>query len=75
MKKGDKIIWDSGFGYELGYFIEESDHIIYNTYKVKLDTGITNGKEQLREKQSIILYNIDNYNKMVNKYKYEKHFR
>ncbi len=43
MKDGDKIIWDSGYGYEIGYFIEESSHCIYNTYKINLVTGICIG--------------------------------
>lgn len=27
MKKGNKVIWDSGFGFEIGYFIEKNKTI------------------------------------------------
>lgn len=73
MKKGDKIIWDSGFGYEIGYFIEDSEKQMYNSYKIELVTGIVQ-EETLRSKDEIILYTTENQIKMKNKYKYDKIF-
>ena len=74
MKKGDKIIWDSGFGYDIGYFIEDSEKIMYNSYKIELVTGVIQ-EETLRSKDEIIPYNIENRIKMTTKYKYDKVFK
>ena len=43
MKKGDKIIWDSGWGYDIGYFIGESK-TQYHHYKVNMVTGVVQGE-------------------------------
>lgn len=71
MKEGDKIIWDSDFGYEVGYYIKESDFNIYNTYLVNVCTGIVTG-ECMHPKHEIIAYNPKNLAEMQNKYGYEK---
>lgn len=42
MKKGQRIIFDNGFGYELGYFI--GDQNIENDYTINLITGETTGE-------------------------------
>jgi len=42
MKKGQRIIFDSGFGYELGYFV--GDQKIDNDYTINLITGKTTGE-------------------------------
>jgi hypothetical protein len=39
MKKGQRIIFDSGFGYELGYFV--GDQKIDDDYTINLITGKT----------------------------------
>ena len=70
MKKGDKIIWDSHFGYEIGYFIEESND---NMCKVNIGTGIATG-ECLHSKNEIHPYNLDKLSEMQNKYNYTKEF-
>lgn len=72
-KKGDKIIWDSFFGYELGYFIRKSDKYLYNSYRINLVTGIVEG-ETLRSKDEIIPYNEDTIKEMIKKYGYTKTF-
>ena len=41
MKKGDKIIWDSGFDYDLGYFVKDSKTICYDRVMINNVTGIT----------------------------------
>lgn len=71
--KGDKIIWDSFFGYELGYFICESDKTMYNSYKLDLKTGIVQG-EALRSKQEVKPFNEETIKEMVKKYRIEKTF-
>ena len=38
MKKGDRIIWDSGFGYEIGIY-ESDKGVMYNTCLVQLMSG------------------------------------
>ena len=73
MKKGDKIIWDSGFGYEIGYFIEDTEKQMYNSYKIDLITGVVQ-EETLRSKDEIILYTKENQSRMKAKYKYYKAF-
>ena len=73
MKKGDRIIWDSGFGYEIGYFIEDAEKQMYNSYKIELITGIVQ-EETLRSKDEIIPYSKENQSQMKAKYKYDKAF-
>ena len=73
MKHGDKIIWDSHFGYEVGYFIKESDDIMYNSYLLHLVTGSVIGTS-LRSKDEIIEYTDENLQIMIKKYDYIKNF-
>ena len=73
MKKGDKIIWDSHFGYEIGYFIEESNENMYNTYKVDMITGIVTG-EFYHSKNEIYLYSSAKQVEMQEKYGYVNEF-
>ena len=72
-KQEDKIIWNSLWGYELGYFISNSDDSMYNSYNVYLVTGSVEG-ESLRSKDEIIPYNEDTIKEMVKKYGYTKTF-
>ena len=44
MKAGDKIIWHSGFGYDIGYYVSESDDTMYNSYEIELVSGRILGK-------------------------------
>lgn len=73
MKAGDRIIWDSGFGYEIGYFIEDGEKQMYNSFKIDLVTGVVQ-EETLRSKDEIIPYTLENQNQMKVKYKYDKAF-
>ncbi len=72
--KGDKIIWDSFFGYELGHFICESDETMYNSYKVDMETGTVQG-ECLKSKQEVKPFNEETMKEMVKKYGREKTFK
>lgn len=73
MKEGDKVIWNSGFGYEIGYFINESDENIFNTSKVNLITGIVIG-ECLRTKREVIPFTPEKLDEMVKLYGYTLNF-
>jgi len=68
-KQNDKVIWNSGFGYDLGYFIG-IDNNQYHNYIISMETGIIQGKSSL-EMQEIIPYNDENLSKMIDKYGYE----
>lgn len=70
MIKGDKIIYDSGLGYELGYFICDGSDIIENSYHVDIVTGRCKGDTH-HNKQSISLYSKELYNKVSNRYGYK----
>lgn len=73
-KKGNKIIWDSHFGYEIGYFIEDSHNQMYGSYKIDLTTGVVQG-ESLRPSSEVIPYDDKMINEMIKKYGYEKQFK
>lgn len=66
-KKGDRIIWDSGFGFEIGRFIEDSEHQMYGSYKVNLITGVVQG-ESLRPASEIKPFNEETIKEMSEKY-------
>lgn len=46
-QEDDKIIWDSGSGYEIGCFISDGDEHLYNHFWVNLQTGKFTGKTLL----------------------------
>lgn len=72
MTKGDKIIWDSGFGYEIGYYIEESKYQYYQ-HEVDLVTGNVQGivAHPMRE---LRVYTPESIQELTAKYGYEKSF-
>ena len=45
-KNGDPVIWDSGFGYELGFYIEEGD-FMFNSYIIDIKTGNRKGNTMI----------------------------
>lgn len=67
MKNGQEIIWDSGYGYEYGTFLEDSDYKMYNTYRIKFTTGCIL-EETLRSKDQIILRTKENEEIIKKKY-------
>lgn len=69
LKRGDKIIWDSGSGYEIGTFIESSDFYMYNSVKVNLESGVITG-ETLRPKHEVKPYSDELVKELTNKYTY-----
>jgi hypothetical protein len=68
MKTGDKIIWDSGFGYDLGYFISE-DINIYNNIRCDMVTGVVHGVNSY-SKSEVIPYIKEKHEEMNAKYSY-----
>ena len=72
MKNGDKIIWDSGFGYEIGYY-RADEGVMYGTCLVDLRTGIAIGEVSM-SKIEIHPYTIEKIAELTAKYKYEKTF-
>jgi len=67
IKVGDKIIWDSQFGYEIGIFLGNGNQ--YNTYLVNLTTGIVQG-EVSHSINEIKLFSIELIDKLNKKYNY-----
>lgn len=69
---GDKIIWDSGFGYEVGYFVKpKGTH--YDTHTVDLKTG-----KYVQGMLSVAPYEIKPYSELdnvSNKYGYRKELK
>jgi len=72
MKKGDRIIWDSGFGYDIAIFVSSGG--IFKTSKVEFCSGIQCGKVGCIAKKELHLYSIELVAKLTDKYGYEKSF-
>ena len=69
--KGEKVVWDSHFGYEIGYFIGEG--VVMNSYLVAVATGIITG-ECSYSKNEVHKYNDELIDSLNKKYGYEKRF-
>ncbi len=74
MKKGDRIIWNSGFGYEIGYFVEflENKTLDYDC-KVELITGVVQGVT-MKNFNEIEQYTDKRQSHLKSKYGYDKAF-
>lgn len=68
---GDKVVWDSGWGYEIGYFKGEGNR--YYTYLIDIVTGIVTG-ECSHRKSEVLPYTDELITKLTAKYGYEKRF-
>lgn len=66
IKKGDKVIWDSGFGYEIGEYIGEG--VMYYTYAMKLLTGNFSGSEVSYRCNEVHIYSKEKHDEMKLKY-------
>lgn len=71
MKAGDKIIWDSCFGYDIGLFVKEIS--CGGECIIDLKGGIVTGNITVY-KSEVLPYSQKNYNTMIKKYKYEKNY-
>ena len=67
----ERVIWDSHFGYEIGYFLGEGK--IYETYLVELVTGVVQ-EPTCYSKSEIHKYSNELIDKLTKKYGYEKRF-
>ena len=70
-KIGDPVIWDSHFGYEIGYFIGEGNQ--YHTYLIDTKSGIMKGKCSY-SKTEIHHYSNELIKELSIKYGYENRF-
>ena len=68
---GMKIIHDSHFGYDLGYYIKPSKIVMF-AEELNLVTGTTKG--EFHTTSSVIQYTKDNMELMMKKYKYKLTF-
>ena len=68
MKFKDKIIWDSGFGYDTGIYIKEQG-VMYNTCLIELQSGRYPGKISVTPSQ-VIPYSTDKIKELSIKYNY-----
>jgi len=70
-KQNQRIIYDSGFGYEIGYF--QGEGLLLGTYQVDICTGVSVGLIS-HSKKDIINYSDDVITALSSKYGYEKRF-
>lgn len=68
---GQKIIWDSGYGYDLGYFLKEGNS--YYTWLIDKVTGKFRGNVSV-SKGEVLPYSKELHDKLIEKYKYNKCF-
>lgn len=67
----ERVVWDSGFGYEIGYFLGEGNW--YDTWLIDVRTGLIIG-ECSHSKSEVFKYTTELINKLTAKYGYEKRF-
>jgi len=72
-KKGDRIIWDSGFGYDIGHFVEVGQ-VFENNYVVNLKTGVTRGSNCSFPQSEVHHYSENLIKLLTEKYGYTKKF-
>lgn len=73
MKEGDRIIWDSSFGYDIGVFV--SDAISYGNVTIETYSGITAGSEISVRKSCVYDYSDELRDKMAQKYGHKYEFK
>jgi hypothetical protein len=67
----EMVVWDSHFGYEIGYFLGEGH--VYETYLIDVRTGIVH-EPTCYSKSEIHKYTNELIDKLTKKYGYEKRF-
>lgn len=68
---GERVVWDSHFGYEIGYFLGEG--VVFNSYMIDVCTGVITG-ECSYSKNEIHKYSDELIDYLNKKYGYEKRF-
>jgi hypothetical protein len=71
MEIGDKVIWDSNFGYEVGYFLSDSN--AYFQYSVDIISGKYKGEASVSQ-TSLKPYSLELVEELTKKYGYLKTF-
>ena len=69
----DKVIYDSGFGYDIGYYVDYST-IEYDSVTLLMATGISAGHEILVNRNTVIPYSKEKIKELTKIYGYEKSF-
>lgn len=67
----EPVVWDSQFGYEIGYFL--GDGVIYNTYLIDVKTGLIL-EPCTYPKTEVHKYTDELIKTLTKKYGYEKKF-
>lgn len=67
----ERVIWDSHFGYEIGYFLGEGH--VYETWLINVITGIF-PQPTCHPKSEVYKYTNELVDKLTEKYGYEKRF-
>ena len=67
----EKVVWDSHFGYEIGYFLGEGH--VYETYLIDVITGLIH-EPCCYPKHEIHKYTDELIDNLKKKYGYEKRF-
>jgi len=67
----ERVVWDSGFGYEIGHFLGEG--VAYNTWLIDVKTGLI-VEPCSHSKSEVFKYTNELINKLTAKYGYEKRF-
>lgn len=67
----ERVVWDSHFGYEIGYFLGKGH--VYETYLIDVRTGVVH-EPTCYPKSEIHKYTNELINKLTKKYGYEKRF-
>ena len=67
----ERVIWDSHFGYEIGYFLGEG--WVYNTYLIDIRTGVIH-EPCCHSKSEVHKYTNELISELTKKYGYEKRF-
>ncbi len=70
MKAGDKILWNSGYGYDIGYYKDDKG-LLNTTCLIHLNSGPKQG-DLIVKKQEVILYSDENKSRLKKLYGYDK---
>jgi hypothetical protein len=68
VKKGDKLIWDSGFDFDFCTFVGKSKTQEFDMYVVKLESGILEGSENTFPGRELIARNPKTEQEIKEKY-------
>ena len=67
----ERVVWDSGFGYEIGHFLGEGNS--YDTWLIDVRIGLIT-EPCSHSKSEVFKYTTELINKLTIKYGYEKRF-